>query len=60
MTKYVYLFKEGNKIKLDELRIDNTLKDNINRIYQNGQKNNELNNEYICPYCKNIINIPKQ
>jgi len=54
------LIKEGNKIKIGDYRIDFSIKENINKIYQNNKNINEDEVQYICPYCKNIIIIPKQ
>ena len=54
------IIKEGNIIKIDDTRNDRNIKDNIQKIYQDSfDKNNDEEN-IICPYCKNIITIPKQ
>ena len=54
------IFKVGNKIKIGELRTDLNYKSNINRIYQETTKDSEIETQYICPFCKNIIIINKQ
>lgn len=54
------LIKVGNKIKIGNIRIDSSLKENINKIYQDSKRENDDEFKYICPYCKNIIIIPKQ
>lgn len=54
------IIKEGNKIKLGNLRYDFNFKNNINRIYQSTKVEKDIDNQFICPYCKNIVVIPKQ
>lgn len=54
------LFKEGNKIKIGNIRNDGNYKTNINKIYQEEKNEKDIDEQYICPYCKNIIVITKQ
>lgn len=54
------IIKVGNKIKIGELRQSLNFKTNINKIYQETNIDNNIETEYICPYCKNIIIINKQ
>lgn len=54
------IIKVGNKIKIGELRQSLNFKTNINKIYQETSIDNNIETEYICPYCKNIIIINKQ
>ena len=54
------IMKVGNKIKIGELRQSLNYKTNINKIYQETNIDNNIETEYICPYCKNIIIINKQ
>lgn len=54
------IIKVGNKIKIGELRQSLNYKTNINKIYQETNIDNNIETEYICPYCKNIIIINKQ
>ena len=54
------ILKEGNKIKIGNNRLSNNFKDNINRIYQSNNEIIKDSIQCICPYCKNIIDIPKQ
>lgn len=54
------IIKVGNKIKIGELRQSLNYKTNINKIYQETNIDNNIETEYICPYCKNIIVINKQ
>ena len=49
----------GEKIKVSSN--DETLIESINKIYSGSSKNDEDKEEmYICPHCKNIIIIPRK
>ena len=52
--------KVGKKIKIDNVKFDRTYKDNIQKLYQESNINIDEEEKIICPFCKNIIILPKQ
>lgn len=52
--------KVGSKIKINNEKYDRSFKENIQKIYQESNINLDEEENIICPFCKNIIILPKQ
>lgn len=49
----------GEKIRI-LVKEDKKILDDISSIYTNDKKDEEQEEKYICPHCKNIIIIPRK